>query len=850
MGAWKPSAQAWWQSLAALAAQGLTVLASTRYVWPDLDRHAWLPMSPMSRADVLRMLEAFDTLAELPRQVKMQLATRVDGHPRTIEILDSLITQRLQALGLGYTVTDPWRELVEPVLPVTAQRISADLLLDVLWERLTDGARAHAGRLSVLRVPAPRLIVDRLGQATDELLRASVLTRHREQGLTNGQLQWTDRWGLHSIVKAFSAEKTSEAERRDAHMTAGLAYEEWRRQPGARWSDQVEGIQHLHAIGAGDKAWPMVEEYILWLRRQGRYREALALLEGCEAAGATGDRLSAALMFVVQMRSNLGDLSQTQVEMLNRALILAETDERRSDLLYELGGMLHAQGDLPGARATLERVLEIQATVFGTEEHPDVAAALHELAIVLRAQGDLPGARATLERVLEIQATVFGTEEHPDVATALDALAIVLHTQGDLPGARATLERALEIKATVFGTEEHPDVAAALHELARVLHTQGDLPGARATLERVLEIQATVFGTEEHPHVAAALHELAGVLHDQGDLPGARATLERALEIQATVFGTEEHPDVAASLHALAGVLRTQGDLSGARATLERALEIKAQLYGSRDHYSTARSEMNLGLLLLEQGDTDRAVALLRHAYQVFHSQLGPEHPHTQSLARWFADSASATPDPVREATTQADAAAQRGDLAAAIEAQERAVAHLRSTAADDRDTLVGLSMLLYNLAQYYSQAERWHDAVTALAEVVALDERTGHEDLASDRAALEQAQRMAAATPEERSRFEAGADTLSQIQVLADQARDAAIAALRGEFDRHTLLALLDETAERAAADESPDAPRAQLAAYLQAVAALLRDEPTRTVPTVFAAHLDAIEAARRENA
>jgi hypothetical protein len=132
VGAWKPLAQAWWQSLAALAAQGLTVLASTRYVWPDLDRHSWLPMSPMSRADVLRMLEAFDTLAELPRQVKMHLVTRVDGHPRTLEILDSLITQRLQTLGLGYTVTDPWHELVEPVLPVTAQRISADLLLDVL----------------------------------------------------------------------------------------------------------------------------------------------------------------------------------------------------------------------------------------------------------------------------------------------------------------------------------------------------------------------------------------------------------------------------------------------------------------------------------------------------------------------------------------------------------------------------------------------------------------------------------------------------------------------------------------------------------------------------------------------
>jgi tetratricopeptide (TPR) repeat protein len=297
-------------------------------------------------------------------------------------------------------------------------------------------------------------------------------------------------------------------------------------------------------------------------------------------------------------------------------------------------------------------------------------------------------------------------------------------------------------------------------------------------------------------------------------------------------------------------VLQAQGDLPGARAKLERVLEIEVRLYSSHDHYSTAISEMNLGFLLLEQGDTTRAVELLSHAYQVFRSQLGPEHPHTQSLAHLFADSASATPDPVRMAITQARAAAQRGDLSAAIEAQERAVTHLRSTATDDRDTLVTLSVLLYNLAQYYTQAGRWHDAVAALAEVVALDEGTGHEDLASDRAALEQARRMAAATPEERSRLGAAADALSQIQDLADQARDAAIAALRGEFDRHTLLTWLGEAAERAASDELPDSPWAQLATYLQAVAALLRNEPTRTVPAAFAAHLDAIEAARHESA
>ena len=130
----------------------------------------------------------------------------------------------------------------------------------------------------------------------------------------------------------------------------------------------------------------------------------------------------------------------------------------------------------------------------------------------------------------------------------------------------------------------------------------------------------------------------------------------------------------------------------------------------------------------------------------------------------------------------------------------------------------------------------------------MALDERTGHEDLASDREALEQARHMASLTPEERSGLEAAADALSRIPDLADQAKDAAIAVLRGELDRETLIAQLGEMAERAAADEPPDSPWAQLAAYLQAVVALLREEPLLPVPPAFCAHLAAIEAARHD--
>ena len=45
--------------------------------------------------------------------------------------------------------------------------------------------------------------------------------------------------------------------------------------------------------------------------------------------------------------------------------------------------------------------------------------------------------------------------------------------------------------------------------------------------------------------------------------------------------------------------------------------------------------ETTLGFLLIEE-EPDKAKVLLTHAYATFLQQLGPQHPHTQQLARFF----------------------------------------------------------------------------------------------------------------------------------------------------------------------------------------------------------------------
>ena len=222
----------------------------------------------------------------------------------------------------------------------------------------------------------------------------------------------------------------------------------------------------------------------------------------------------------------------------------------------------------------------------------------------------------------------------------------------------------------------------------------------------------------------------------------------------------------------------------------------------------------------------------------------------------------------------------------------------------DNRDALVTLSVLLYNLSTYYQQADRHQDAVTALEQVVALDERTGHPDLESDRETLESARHLARLSPEERAQAvgqdgilpdlppalaafdeqlaqlppqeraqvearlrqfaqeweqmspeqraehlaaaQAGAQR-QQIESMAGQARDRAIAALRGETEREPLIERIEQIAAQAAEGEEPGSPWDELAAYLRAVVALLRGQSIPPVPASYAGHVAAIQDVKR---
>jgi len=226
-----------------------------------------------------------------------------------------------------------------------------------------------------------------------------------------------------------------------------------------------------------------------------------------------------------------------QTEYQARLAALGEEHQSTLASLGNLAGTLQTLGDLAGARAHRENVLEFHRRLLG-EEHPDTLISLGNLALTLQLQGDLVGARAHQEKVLAIHRRVLG-EYHLDTLTSLNNLALTLHAQGDLDGARAHQERASEVFQRELG-EEHPTTLTSWNNLASTLQAQGDLNGARVLQEKVLAIHCRVLG-EEHPATLTILSNLASTLQAQGDLAGARKHQERVLELSHRVLGVA-HP--------------------------------------------------------------------------------------------------------------------------------------------------------------------------------------------------------------------------------------------------------------------------------------------------------------------
>lgn len=438
-----------------------------------------------------------------------------------------------------------------------------------------------------------------------------------------------------SIAKGEDPTATEILERGRRKLEAELAGQPLIR---ARLLATIGGI--LRKLGHYDEARPLVEASLEIRMRElpeGHPDRAHALINLARLEAELANTERAEELFRQALPLLERALGAETPQVLDARVELAEVVKQRGR--YEEAVQLY----LESARA-LERVVGPEDLLVG-HAWSGVANTYFRL-------GRLEEAEAAHRRALAIYEKVLGPDA-PSVALVLGNLTGTLAPMGRYDEAKQSGRRALAIHEKVYGPD-HRFVATALTNLATVYGGNGELDEAERLILRALEIREKVFGPDS-PETGIDYKNLGHLATLRGDYASAERYLTRSLEIDRTRLGPE-HPRVAWDLGALGGLALRRARWREAETLLSESLALYRDK-AAAPPTEVARLERDLARAALGRG---RLVAAAEHvaAAEAALSASGPESPTLPSVLQ-----------------TRARVEVARGDLAAASDSLERAIA-------------------------------------------------------------------------------------------------------------------------------------------------------------------------------
>ncbi len=547
----------------------------------------------------------------------------LDGMPLAIE----LAAARARTMTPGQIASrldDRFRLLTGGSRTAMPRHQTLRAVVDWSWDLLAEPERAMLRRLSAFTGGATVAAAERVCAAPPVPERdvLDLLTALADKSLlTVRQAEDGPRYGMLEIIKAYAAERLTEAGEQETLRRGHAAY----------FLEFAAPTQRL-LLGAGQ---------LDWMRRldadagnvHAAIRAAVAAGDADTATGLVGE--FGWYWWLRSMKKEGGDLAEETL-----GLVGALPDEARKRisparlaLAYAMGGVVTFDTPrLPAAVDWLRTATRLGAQAGG-EDYPvlrlaaplaaliaEPGMAAHDvfdvvindpdpwvgaMARVLRGQvalnlgGQIGSAEADSRAAL---AAFTELGERWGMAVSLSALAMLAGWRGEFTAAIADLERAVALAAELGTTEDQVQFRALL---ARVLWLAGggQRERSRAELARAVR-EAEELGW---PWVTGFAAWTAGDLARlDGDPAAARAHLGRAAEIAAL-------PGLAAQLRALTdtalGYLAgADGDLGAARAYHEGALRAALP---TRDSPVVAAAVAGLADVCLREGDAAWAAMLL-----------------------------------------------------------------------------------------------------------------------------------------------------------------------------------------------------------------------------------------------
>lgn len=187
-----------------------------------------------------------------------------------------------------------------------------------------------------------------------------------------------------------------------------------------------------------------------------------------------------------------------------------------------LGGLLHAKGNLVGAEEHYHKALAEVEWQFG-RGHVNTLTEVNNLAGILQARGKVKEAITMFRDVLSRL-----PKEPPNTFASMLNLGAMLLSQDELEEARKLIEETHDKSLKHFGAG-HPDTLNAMHTLAALRERQGQFEMAAKLYRDTLAGLIKQFG-ESHSRTLQTKNNLGVLLHTRGVLVESTTLLREALD--------------------------------------------------------------------------------------------------------------------------------------------------------------------------------------------------------------------------------------------------------------------------------------------------------------------------------
>ncbi|MCA8948652.1 MAG: serine/threonine protein kinase [Planctomycetes bacterium] len=516
--------------------------------------------------------------------------------------------------------------------------------------------------------------------------------------------------------------------------------------------------RYASAADLGDDLRAFLETRVVRAHRTGAWAELTKWVRRNKLAAA------AAMFALVSLAAGLAvstwqkRIADDNVEQANAVL-----DFLNKDLLAAV-----APGAV-GKDATIREVLDVAAEHIEGRfpDRPLVEAAIRRtLAETYRRLGEFPEAERHALHSVELYRDSGGDAE--PMLDARRVLATVYRQEQRLADAERENREILALSRSAFG-DEHVDTLTAANNLGLTLTNLGRYDEAERLLADVYRARRRLLGVD-HDHTLVSMCNLGLLYYNLGRHGEAAPLIKGELDL-CTAKNGEEDPGTLISMNNWANLLDATGRREEALEQHERICRISAKVCGER-HPRTLDALISRAVILynLDRWDETRELlATLRERT----SELGPDDRVPMQVERLeakllFADGDAAAAAAASERAlahhrrvlgdsalltsqvwrTAAQSLAKAGRTAAALRTIDEAIAALAS-----EDSLEGASNrfvrgeILADLERFpeaenellraiefmAANAPRYVDHASAVAELIAVYERTGQADKAAD---------------------------------------------------------------------------------------------------------------------